>query len=241
MTLLAEALGWFVEPAPEIPVPPLGGGPRSVVAGAGAQRIAVLGSTATAPPLAAAVALACRTRAHAPTALVALWRPAGESTPVPGPAAPALPGAAAVASRLSRRGLPAAARGRLVWLPLGGVGEEAATLLRRTEAAIGDVPSVLALARPRDATVDAVLAERELLIVAAEPGSPLEAVALDDLAHLAVPTRACQPPAAGAARLAALAGLRAGSPPAVPGEVATIHQLPGQGHFPGRGGSGEPW
>jgi hypothetical protein len=194
-----------------------------------AQRLAVLGSATTAPPLGAAVALAARMRAHAPAALVALWRPQGASGSVPGPATPALPGAAALGARLARRCLPVTARGRLVWLVLDDAGTEAARLVRHAEAAAGDVPSVLALARPRDAAVDALLAERELIIVAADPGSALETVALDDLAELPVPARACPPPAAGAARLTALAGLRASGVPPLgePAAGATVHHLPG--------------
>jgi hypothetical protein len=234
MTLLADALAWFVEPARDDGTGGLlaqrpGGGTRAVAPAPDAQRLAVLGSAATAPPLAAAVALASRTRAHVPAALVALWRAPGATGPVPGRAAPALPGAAALGARLVRRSLPVAARGHLVWLLLDDAGTEAAALVRHAEAAAGDVPSVLALARPREAAIDALLAERELIIVAADPGSALAAAALDDLDGLPVPARACSPPAAGAARLTALAGLRSAGIPALgePAAGASVHHLPG--------------
>jgi hypothetical protein len=173
------------------------------------SRVAVLGPPSAVPALAAAAALTCRARARVPSALVALWHPPSDSDGLPGPGGgPVLPGAAALASRLSRRDLPVAARGRLVWLRLPGDDDAAVSLLRRAEAAAGDLPSVLAVARPRDATVDAVLAERELLVLAAGDDSPLAAAALSDAAELRVPVRVCRPLPPGALRLAALAGLR---------------------------------
>jgi hypothetical protein len=172
-------------------------------------RVAVVGAPASAPALAAAVALSCRARARTSTALVALWRSPGVDGPPPGPAAPALPGAGALAARLRRRDLPATARGRLVWLLLPGEPDAAVPALRHAEAAAGDVPVVLAVARPREPLVDAVLAERDLAIVAAAPGSPLAEAVLADADDLRVPARACAPLPPGAARLAALAGLAA--------------------------------
>src|SRR5439155_27038652 len=77
-------------------------------------RVAVIGSGSTAPPLAAAVALGLKANARARAAVVALWRPPGLDGPPPGPAAPAFPGAAPLAGRLTRRGLTPAARGRLL-------------------------------------------------------------------------------------------------------------------------------
>jgi hypothetical protein len=172
-----------------------------------APRIAVIGSLSTAPPLAAAVAL--RSRGRASAAVVALWRQPGFDGPPPGPGAPALPGAASLASRFTRGGLPAVARGRLVWLLLPAVSEEAAAGVRQADAAGGDAALVIALARPRDAPVDAVVATCDLALVAAPPGSSLAELALDDIADLRVPARAHAPLPPGPARLAALAGLTA--------------------------------
>jgi hypothetical protein len=221
MSLLRDAAALFVEPADErredpAPAPPRpgrpsrhGGGPRLAGAERPPQRLAVLGSAVSTPALAAAVALSARGKAHAPAALVALWPPPGAARLGPPSGGPALPGAAAVAARLARRDLPAAACGRIVWLPLDEEADAASRTLRHAEAATGDLPSVLAVARRREPAVDILLSERELLIVAAEPDSPLAAAALADLAPLGVPALACLPPAGGAARLAALAGLRA--------------------------------
>jgi hypothetical protein len=172
-------------------------------------RPAVLGAADAVLALAAATALACRARSRVPAALVALWRPPGAATGLPGPGGgPVLPGAAALAGRLSRRDLAVAARGRIVWLRLPGDDEQAVATLRRAEAAVGDLPAVLAVSRPRDATVDTVLADRDLIFVAADDDSALAVAATADTAPLGVPIRVCRPIPPGAARLAALAGLR---------------------------------
>jgi hypothetical protein len=209
MSLLGTAAAWLLEP-PDEPAPNLAAvtPPPPAAGEAPLSRLAVLGPPAAVPPLAATVALACRARARVPAALVALWRPPGDEEAPPGPNGPALPGAAALAARLSRRELPVSARGRLGWLLLPGDPAAAVPMLRHAEAAAGDLPVVLALARPRDAAVDAVLAERELLVVAAAPGSPLARAAADAAAPLRIPIRACAPLPPGAPRLAALAGLR---------------------------------
>jgi hypothetical protein len=234
MSLLSAAASWFIEPADEPPERYRLAGPRTAHPRPGRSlaepplelvadhrrppaatavlappRVAVLGSGSTAPPLAAALALACRARARSAAALVALWRLPGMEGPPPGPATPALPGAASLAGRLSRRALTAVGRGRLVWLLLPAACDDALPALRHAEAAAAGVPVVVALARPREPGVDVVLAERDLAVVAAPPGSPLAELALDDVADLRIPARACAPITAGAARLAALAGLAA--------------------------------
>jgi hypothetical protein len=232
VSLLGTATAWLVEPADEPgarsvepadeprarPVAlasppatretPLSRVARPSTGEAPLSRVAVLGPPAAVPPLAAAVALTCRARARVPSALVALWRAPDAAGPPPRPGGPVLPGAAALAARLSRRDLPVVARGRLAWLALPASGDDALPMLRHAEAAAGDLPVVLALARPRDAAIDALLAERELLILAAAPGSPLAHAAEADTGVLGVPVRAWPPLPPGAARLAALAGLR---------------------------------
>jgi hypothetical protein len=208
MSLLGTATSWLVEPADD-PAPRLSAVTPPPAAGeVPLSRLAVLGAPPAVPALGAAVALACRARARVPAALVALWRASGDDGPAPGPSGPALPGAAALAARLSRRELPVGARGRLTWLLLPASPAAAVPMLRQAEAAAGDLPVVLALARPREAAIDAVLAERELLVVAATPDSPLARAAVADAAPLHIPIRACPPLPAGAARFAALAGLR---------------------------------
>jgi hypothetical protein len=214
VSVIRAATSWLVEPAEEPAAEVDRGAALRLAPGSPgpdrppALRIAVIGSGQSAPALAAAVALSCRARARVPAALVAIWRSPGIDGPPPGPSAPVLPGAAALAARLARRDLPVLARGRLIWLALPGASDAAEPVLRRAEAAAGDVPVVLALARPREAAVDAVLAGHELALVAAPPGSPLADAALRDVDDLRIPSRACAPLPPGVARMAALAGLR---------------------------------
>jgi hypothetical protein len=209
MSALRAIAGWFVEPLEADAAPrPVFGGPRAVAVPAHA-RIAVLGSPATAPALAAVLALGARSAAGAPAALVALWRPAGVVPPLPALAAPAFPAARGLAARLVRRDLLATAHGRLVWLARPGGADDGRRALRQAEAAVGDVPVVLALARPREPAIDALLAESALAVVAAAPGSTLADAAVGDLAELRISARAIAPPT-GVARLTALAGYRSG-------------------------------
>lgn len=128
---------------------------------------------------------------------------------LPGPAlaTPGLPGARLVAGRLNRRGLTSAAHGRLVWVLVPPDIGDAAAALRRTAAAAGVAPSVLALLGPRDGAVDAVVGACDLAVVAVEPRSPLAEMAATDLGALGMTVHAF-PPSAGPTRLALLAGLR---------------------------------
>jgi hypothetical protein len=236
MSLLEAAAAWLVEPAQreadvepvtgarpachlELVTDPAGRSTRLITpqahdatwapaaATAALTRPAVIGTAATVPPLAAALALACRARAHVPAALVAFW-PASSADPPRHRSGPILPGAATLASRLHRRDLPVVARGRLVWLTLPAEPSTAVTALRHAEAAVGDLPAVLAVARPRDDDVDALLAERDLLLVAAPPGSSLARAVAGDASTLGPPIHPTPPQPPGALRLATLAGLR---------------------------------
>jgi hypothetical protein len=62
---------------------------------------------------------------------------------------------------------------------------------------------------PRDRTVDGLVARCGSAVVVAGPGSPVAALAIEELAALGVRARAIGPVPRGAARIAALAGLRA--------------------------------
>jgi hypothetical protein len=179
------------------PIPWVAAGDRRPAA---SDWVAVLGDARDVPALAAGLALALRRRRRTPAAIVAVWPHEDDSAGSPAIAAPAWPAARLLAGRLARRGLVGRAHGRLVWLALG------ADAHVPVPAA---APAVLAVIAARDAAVDAVVARCASAVVAAEPGSPLAALALGELEGLGVVARAVAPPPAGVARLAALAGLRA--------------------------------
>ena len=119
------------------------------------------------------------------------------------PPAPAAPAAARLAARLTARGLPSTARGRLAWLPLERHPVAAALASRRAAAAL-EVPLVIALAGPRTDALEGLLREQDLVVVVTrDPDGPLARLAV---AASEVPAVACPPLAAGP-RLLALAGL----------------------------------
>lgn len=85
--------------------------------------------------------------------------------------APARPAAARVAAALTARGHPATAAGRLAVVRLSAASEEAASQALRVCAAAGGAPSVLALAGPRVAAFDELLAMQDLVVVAVSPAA----------------------------------------------------------------------
>ena len=188
--LLERAASVFVTPAPP---------PEVAVVPRFAPRALVLGAARDAVPVAAALAGGLRERERAAGALLVVW-PAAE-----GPrGALGTPGASRLVAGLQARGLEAVARGRLAWLALG---DDDLGLAPRALAAV-DVPAVLAIAGPRSAATDELLAEQDqiVLVVPAEADPRLVAIARDELAERNVPitVRACL--AAPGARAAALAG-----------------------------------
>jgi hypothetical protein len=130
--------------------------------------LALLAPPADAPALAAGLGLALARRERAPVAVVCVWS-AGTSRP--SWRAPALPAAARLAAALAARGHGARASGRLVVVRLAAGCEDAATEALRVTAAAGAAPTVIALAGPRDAAFDAVLAQQDLVVLAAPAGS----------------------------------------------------------------------
>jgi hypothetical protein len=197
------------------------------VAPAGA-RVLVLGSAADAPPFAAALAGALRARERAPAALVCLWAPATSAAATRGPSAtghsaighPGGPpsalwsagGARRLAARLAARDLAVRAAGRMVWLALPEDPTEAARVLGRLIGWL-DVPVVTALAGPRQAEHDALVADHDL-VAAVRPaaGGPLSAGGAEALTALALErldgwSLACDPLPSGPARWRARAGL----------------------------------
>ena len=163
-------------------------------------RAAVLASAADAAPVAGVLANALRSASGASTAAVAVWAP-GASL---GRGGPAGLGASRLAARLTARGLPAVARGRLAWLRVDDHPVAAAVAVRRAAGAI-DVPLVAALGGPRCEVIEGLLGEQDLvLVVAGEPEGPLARLAVESCAGAAIAHGACAP---GPARWLALAGL----------------------------------
>jgi hypothetical protein len=164
--------------------------------------VAVLAAVGDAPALGAGLGLALARRERAPVAVVCVWS-AVPSRPVW--RAPALPAAARLASTLRARGHVARGCGRLVIVRLAAPCEEAAAQVPRVSAAAGAAPTVLALAGPRAAAFETLLAEQDLVVVAVAPGAD------PALARLAVAglerAIACEVPPARPARSLTTAGV----------------------------------
>jgi hypothetical protein len=164
--------------------------------------VAVLAPPADAPALGAVLGLALARRERAPVAVVCIWSPAPTRALW---RAPALPAAVRLAAALTARGHDARGSGRLVVVRLAAPCEEAAAEVLRASAAAGSAPVVLALAGPRAAAFDAVLAAQDLVVVALPPESD------PALARLAVAGLerglTCEIPAGHPARSLAAAGL----------------------------------
>ncbi len=225
--LLTRAAALFITPAATAPERETSSPPRF------APRALVLGTPKDAPPVAAALGNELRRANRWPAALVAVWCPTvdpndtvnapTQSAPTAAhPSAPASDGptdhqdvrrdrpahaaARRLAARLGSRGIPATARGRLAWLPLPADPGPGLAMAERAAAAI-DVPAVLALAGPRPAEAEPLLAELDLVaVVAGADAGPLATLVLDHLNGLAAPAVAVHP-LRGASRRLALAGL----------------------------------
>jgi hypothetical protein len=165
-------------------------------------RAAVLGTAGEAVPVGALLANALRCKVGASTAALATWAPSGGGVR----GGVATPSAARLAARMAARGLPAVARGRLAWMPLEDHPVAAAVATRRASGAL-EVPFVVVLAGPRCAVIEGVLAEQDLVVVAAaEPEGPLARLAVAGCVSAAL---ACAPPAPGPSRWAARSGVTA--------------------------------
>jgi len=218
MTTIIRRLGAFLlEPADPVSAPPPAAPPSSPPVRP--LRAAVLGNAAHVPPVAAACAGELRARAGAGSALVCLWRPGrsalGDDEDPTSPAGATTPAARRVAAALDAEGLRATACGRLAWLALPDDPADAAPMLRRG-LALAAVPVVIAVAGPRPAAFEPILATADLALAVLPPDASeaLRALALASLpgvGHVLAPL----PP--GPPRWAALAGLtRLRSLPDVP-------------------------
>jgi len=238
MSLRARALEYFVEPRPSRPPeaapaePPRAGFLAPVAAPRGEGRVrpatrlplraAVLGPAAEAVPLGALLANALRSCAGEPAAALGVWAP-GTRSPVR--AGPATLAASRLAARLTARGLPAMARGRLGWMALDAHPIAAAVAARRASGAL-EVPLVLVLAGPRCHVVEGLLAEQDLVVFAcAEPEGPLARLAVAGCAGAAL---ACAAPPPGPSRWLARSGTAGGRalPPALRSLVRELAAVP---------------
>jgi len=130
--------------------------------------VAVLAPPADAPAMAAALGLTLARARRTPVCVVCVWAPGPVRTAW---RAPAMPAAARVASALRSRGHDATPSGRLVVVRLSATCDEAATQAMRVAAAAGSAPTVLALAGPRAAAFDDLLAMQDLVVVAVAPSA----------------------------------------------------------------------
>lgn len=190
--------GWFVV-MPEAVAHP----PGRVAAPPPAH--AVLASARDAAALGAALGLAVARERRAPCVLVCCWT--GESGAGHGWRGPAGPAARRLAAGLMARGHDAVAAGRLVRVSLPCDADAAMAAARRAIAAAGTAPTVLAIGGPREATVDALLAEQDHVLIAGRPGDGerLAALAAERLDHR--DARACTVDPTPPARAIASAGL----------------------------------
>ena len=167
-----------------------------------APAVAVLAAPADAPALAAALGLALARVHRSPTAVICLWDPRAARA---GWRAPPMPAAARLVKALAARGHETNAAGRLAIVRLSTACEEAASQALRASAAAGPAPVVVALAGPRAAAFDELLALQDLVVVAVAPGSD------PALARLAASgldrALTCPVPPADPGRILAAAGL----------------------------------
>jgi hypothetical protein len=169
--------------------------------------VAVLSAAVDAQTLGAALGLALASRRRAPVIAVCVWTgglPGGSAW-----RAPALPAARKLAATLRARGHESRAAGRLAVVRLPTAPDEAAAQARRVVAAAGAAPTVLALGGPRVAAFDALLAEQDLVVVAASTGADpaLARLAVGGLASWTARACVCEVPPAHPARSLAAAGL----------------------------------
>jgi hypothetical protein len=182
------------------PVPVAGGGGAAAAADAGSPapvpppRATVVGPPAAVPAVAAAAANELRVRAHAPAALVLLWRPVPSAVL---PRAPSAPAARRLLAAVATE-LPGSATARLAWLALPADPAAAARAAGELRAAT-TAPTVLAIAGPRPAALEPLVAN--LVCVLGRDAGPALTAAVRSAATTVPPLPN------GPARWSALAGL----------------------------------
>lgn len=206
MTMLRALAEHFVAPAHDIT------GPRAEPPGAASPAAAVppaaglLCGPRHADAAGAAVALRLAQRHRSRAALVALWLPARPGAPtVPG--APPTREARSIARAVLARDLPVHAAGRVVLAALPPDQHQAAIAAERAFAVAAHLPTVLVLAGPREAPLDALLCARDLVLVADDLGDTVAELAVDGLRRQGVAARRCAVPTAPVAAAAARGAL----------------------------------
>ncbi len=196
MSMSARIGAWLLD------APDLRSGPAPMSAVAVPTEAAVIGAADVAAGAGAVVAL--ERAGGSRVAVLLSWG----ATVSARPAAPALPAARKLASRLTERELPALARGRLVLCLLDEREDTAATQARRVGALLpAGTPLVLALGGPRGEDLDTLLAEMPEVLVAVDISTPLGALALAGAEAAAGPVAASWTPPGAVRRRAALCGL----------------------------------
>ncbi|MFL5818679.1 MAG: hypothetical protein ACJ76L_13915 [Conexibacter sp.] len=164
-----------------------------------APLVAILCTAPRGRSAASALALALARASRCSCALVGA---VGES---PSGSVGGMPSARRAARGVRDRGLPAAASGRLVWLPdrrgtlvAGDTAGRAAVMsaeLGRAAAFVG-APAAIALPFARTAALDRVLAWHDAIVIVREPGAPAAVIerALSSLSELGRPVAAMTPP-----------------------------------------------
>jgi hypothetical protein len=185
--------------------------------------LGVLVAPAQAAAAGAVLGLAAATAGASSCALVCRWTgDVAEAAPLA--SAPAVGAARRLASRLSSRGLDAAARGRLVTVRLPAPADEAGDAAERAAAAAGEAPTVLVLAGARPPSFDTLLAAADRLVVVTSPDAPsmLEDLAVEDAARIGRSTGVLHlsPAAALAQRLTVATGLLLSPPLRAAAEAA---------------------
>ncbi len=175
----------------------------SVAASALAERrfasAAILGPPGEAEPLAAAIALALRARAHAAAAAVIVVT----DLEPPATSGGGVRAARRLAARLSAHGFEAFARGRLAWAYVPPAAAERAV-------AMTPGPAALAVTVPLTAALETTVADQELAVVVAhDRDGPLAQLAVASLTGPGLAVTVSPPLPRGIPRLLARAGLRA--------------------------------
>jgi hypothetical protein len=202
---VSALLDFVLAPAAEARGPSPASAPAVAVTAVAVPAVAVVAARGDALLAGASAAVALARRARAGAGLVCVWDPGALAG---GWRLPPSRGARRLAGALGARGHEAAAAGRAVVVTLATDPGAAALEARHAIAAAGSAPAVLALGGVREAAFDPLLREQDVVLVAlrAQAAGALGALAVEGLAALGVPVRACPISAGAPVRSLARAG-----------------------------------